>query len=112
LVGKSFDEFWLIYLRAHSATGTRLFHYVGTAFAVMALVGAMLTGYWWAIAAGVAAGYAFAWAGHFLVQGNTPMAFKGPRAWAYSFVSDLRMFGLAMFGRLGPELERAGVAPA
>lgn len=104
-----YDDFWLNYLRAHSAALTRKLHYVGTALGIAGLVAAIVTDNWWFLASGIAAGYSFAWASHFLVQDNVPVALRGPKSFAFSFVSDLRMFGLGLTGRLGPELQRAGV---
>lgn len=106
---KTFDDFWLDYLRAHSAALTRKLHYAGTAIGIAGFTVATGTGNWWIFAGGLLAGYLCAWSAHFLIQDNVPMSFRGPKAWAYSFVSDLRMFGLGLTGQLGPELKRAGV---
>lgn len=107
-----FDEFWLSYLRAHAVKATRLFHYTGTAIGLASLAVALATDNWWYLAGGIAAGYSLAWVSHFTVENNIPVAFGGPRAIAYSLVSDLRMFALGMTGRLASELERAGVGQA
>jgi len=107
-----FDAFWLSYLRAHALKTTRLFHYAGTAIGLASFAVAIATDNWWYLAGGIAAGYGLAWVSHFTVENNVPVAFGGPRAVAYSFVSDLRMFVLGMTGRLAAELERAGAVRA
>ena len=53
-------------------------------------------------------GYGFAWVSHFFIEHNRPATFKYP---FYSFASDWKMWALWLTGRLGPELEKAGVTP-
>lgn len=105
----SFDDFWIEYLRAHSLRTTRLLHYVATGVGIASFIAALVVDNWWFFAGGLSAAYSLAWASHFLVQDNVPVAFGGPRAVALSFISDLRMFSLGMTGQLGPELKRAGI---
>jgi hypothetical protein len=56
--------------------------------------------------AGTALGYLLAWTGHFLIEGNRPAMVSHP-AWA--LLCDVRMFRLWITGRLGAELDKAGV---
>jgi hypothetical protein len=99
----SYAEFWRVYLAAHADPRTRGMHYLGTAFAVAAIVIAGLLQDWrWLVAAPIA-GYAFAWFGHFVFEHNRPATFGHP---AWSLLSDFRMLGLFLSGRLDGELRR------
>lgn len=108
----TYAEFWPSYLRMHSRPLTRGSHYVGTVCGVGLLIAAMIWG-WWYLAAAPVIGYGFAWTGHFYVEGNKPASFGRPfwRQFLWSLISDLRMLGLFLCGRLGPHLARAGITP-
>ena len=104
----SYSEFWPHYLRAHRRPGTRLLHFIGTGLGLVLLAAALLTLDWrWLVAAPIV-GYAFAWAAHFGIEGNRPETFGHP---LWSLVSDFRMAGLWLAGRLGPHLERSKAQP-
>ena len=104
----TYDQFWLRYLRAHAKPSTRLLHYCGSLLALSCLVLAVVRLDWrWLVAAPVV-GYAFAWTAHLGIEGNRPETFGHP---AWSLVSDFRMLGLWLAGRLGPQLDRAGGVP-
>src|SRR5487761_1530281 len=102
----SYAEFWQRYLAAHRDRRTRGLHYLGSGFGLTALVLAGVTGDWrWLVAAPLV-GYALAWLGHLAFEHNRPETFGHP---GWSLLSDLRMLGLFVSGRLGRELARAGV---
>lgn len=101
---RSFDAFWLEYLRAHQNPTCRALHYVATSISMVCLVGLIVTLDWRWLLAGVIGSYGFAWAGHFFVEGNKPLAWSKP---AWSLAADYRMFFLAFGGGLKSELTRA-----
>ncbi len=107
---KTYDAFWLMYLRAHSMRKTRLIHYVGITVILVSIVVAIIYEIWWIAAAGIAAGYVTAWTAHWLVQHNIPVMFAGPEAALWSLMSGLRMYFMGISGQLGPQLRRAGIA--
>lgn len=102
----TFAEFWPFYLREHSRVATRRLHYIGTALVIALAIVAVLSQRWWLLLAMPVAGYFFAWIAHFRVERNRPATFTYP---LWSLAADFRMFFCWLSGRLGPELERAGV---
>jgi len=98
-----YADFWPFYLHEHSKPTTRALHYFGTTLGLACLAAAFVTQIWWLLLGAFVSGYLFAWIGHFFVQKNRPATFTYP---LWSFVSDFRMFGTWISGRMGHELER------
>ena len=93
----AFMKFWRRYLRDHARYGTRVLHFVGNCFAVVALVlGVVMLDPVIPIV-GVLIGYVFAWIGHVLVEHNRPSMAAHP---LWSFICDVRMFRLSVGRRL------------
>ena len=103
---QDFAAFWPFYLREHAKFQTRVFHYIGSALALIVLAGVILTQTWWAVILVPVSGYFFAWVSHAFVERNKPATFTYP---LWSLIGDYRMFFLAMMGKLKPELIKAGV---
>ncbi len=101
-----FGSFWPFYLREHSRRETRALHYIGTTLVVGLAIAAIWTANWWLLIALPLAGYFFAWIAHFGVEKNRPATFTYP---LWSLAADFRMWWLWLTGRLGPELQKAGV---
>ena len=102
----TFAEFWPFYLREHARPGTRALHYIGTTLVVALALTALVTSEWLMLVALPLAGSFFAWVAHFAHEKNRPATFTYP---LWSLFADFRMFFLWLTGRLGGELERAGV---
>jgi len=99
----TYQQFWRVYLAAHTDPRTRVLHYLGTLAGVVSLAAAGVTRDWrWFLAAPVV-GYAFSWFGHFVFERNRPATFGHP---GWSLISDFRMLGLFLSGRLDRELRR------
>lgn len=99
----NYGEFWAHYLAAHTDPRCRALHYAGTLTALgLVLHGAVRRDRRSLIAAPVI-GYGAAWFGHLVFEGNRPATFGHP---LWSVLSDFRMLGLFLTGRLAPEFNR------
>lgn len=103
---QTFAEFWPYYLGEHRNPTCRLLHFIGSTLALGQLVAAVVLGQPQLGFTALITGYAFAWVGHFFIEKNRPATFKYP---LWSFIGDWKMWALTLTGKLGPELDRAGV---
>ena len=100
---RTYAEFWPFYLGEHALPATRGFHFAGTLASTAVLVASVVTGSWWWLLAVPVLGYGPAWISHFLIEKNKPATFKAP---FWSLISDYRMCGLFLTGRLDQELQK------
>ncbi|MEM1131873.1 MAG: DUF962 domain-containing protein [Pseudomonadota bacterium] len=103
----TFAEFWPFYLQEHSKPLTRAYHYIGTSLVVAIGIYAVVTAQWLLLLAMPVAGYFFAWLSHWRVERNRPATFTYP---LWSLAADFKMWAMWLTGRLGPELEKAGIS--
>ncbi|MEL7029277.1 MAG: DUF962 domain-containing protein [Pseudomonadota bacterium] len=101
----AYADFWPYYLTEHRDPASRRLHYVGSGLSLALLASAFATATPLLVLAAVVSGYFFAWVGHFFFERNKPATFRYP---FWSLISDFRMFGLWLAGRLEPELRKAG----
>ena len=93
----SFAEFYPFYLSEHANRTCRRLHFVGSTLGLACFATGLVTGRWWWLLAGLLAGYAFAWIGHFGFEKNKPASFKRP---LYSFMGDWVMYKDIWTGRI------------
>lgn len=104
---RSYADFWPFYLREHARPATRAWHFLGSTLALLSAA-ASLSGQGWVWLVGIPiGGYGPAWIAHVFIEHNRPATFRYP---IWSLISDARMYGLWLTGRLSAELRRAGVA--
>jgi hypothetical protein len=106
---RTFDQFFLFYLRQHSRRGNRMLHLLGTTVALVLTIATMVLRHPWLALLWIPLGYAFSWAGHLMVEGNRPATWGYP---GWSLLSDFRMIGLMISGRLDHWLSDAEAADA
>jgi hypothetical protein len=100
---RDFDEFWVHYVRAHSNKTNRTLHFIGTSSALALASVGVLTRRPLPILLAPVVGYGFAWAGHFLVEGNVPATFGHP---LWSLKGDFKMWRMILEGTMDAEVER------
>ncbi|SOD26491.1 hypothetical protein SAMN05518800_2452 [Variovorax sp. YR752] len=94
---KSFAQFYPFYLTEHANLTCRRLHFAGSTISLLCLVALVVTLNPLWLLAGLAAGYGFAWVGHFGFEKNKPASFKRP---LYSFMGDWAMYRDIWLGRV------------
>jgi len=100
---QTFNEFWPYYVNEHSKPGTRALHFAGTITATVCLAILVALGKWLWLPLAFVPGYGAAWISHFFIEHNRPATFKHP---LWSFISDYKMVGLMLAGKMSEEVER------
>ena len=103
----SYEEFFTFYLHEHSDARNRAMHAVGTVLGLGTVIVPFAIGHPWYALLWPAVAYGFAWTGHFVIEGNKPATFGHP--W-WSFISDFRMLGLMLTGRLKARIQAGATA--
>lgn len=100
--------YWDKYVWHHRDRRTRILHRVGSWCCIVAAVAAFATGWWWLVLPGLVVGYAFAFAGHWIIERNRPLTFENPiRAGIANWV----MFFMENFYDIEGHLERLAKDP-
>ena len=99
----TYEVFWPFYVSQHLDLSNRRLHFAGSTLVIASLVAGVLFSPIWLLGM-PAAGYGFAWIGHFLFEKNKPATFTYP---LWSLRADFRMYRLTLLGRMGPEIARA-----
>ena len=94
---KTFAEFYSFYLGEHANRTCRRLHFVGTTLGLALLLHAFSTLNFWWLLAGLVAGYAFAWVGHYFFEHNRPATFTYP---LWSFMGDWVMWKDILTGKI------------
>jgi len=100
---QSFAEFWPHYVTEHSDPNTRALHAVGTMAALTCAAALIAKRKWKLLPLALIPGYATAWLAHFIVEKNKPATFDYP---LWSFISDYKMIGMMIAGKMDEEVER------
>jgi len=94
---QTFSEFYPYYLSEHSNHICRRLHFIGSIFALAAVVYVITTRSWWVLLACPIFGYGFGWVGHAFFEKNTPTTSTYP---LYSFCAYWVMVGDIFVRRL------------
>lgn len=93
----SFSRFYAYYLTQHANPVSRTLHFAGSSIVLAILAYAIAAQQWWALLLMPVVGYAFAWTGHFVFEGNKPATFGHP---FYSLASDWVMWWQMLCGKV------------
>ena len=103
-----FEDFWLVYLRAHAHPTTRGLHYCAAGFGAGCVVIGVMAGTLWPLLIGAAGLCATVSVAHLLCEHNRAYLHVGGRP-LWSLVCFCRMSASALLGHLREDLARAGL---
>ena len=103
MIFDNYEEFWLFYVSQHRSAASRFLHFCGTSLAAVCVLLAF-TYAWPFLFAAPVVGYAFAWVGHFVFEGNKPATFGHP---LWSLRGDMRMYKCMLTGTMNDELVKS-----
>jgi hypothetical protein len=101
---KTFNEFYFYYLTEHALPINRVLHVFGTALVIAITALICFFPNWRLLIFIPAAGYGFAWTGHFFFEKNKPATFTYP---LWSLASDFVMLFHILSGRINEKLKEA-----
>lgn len=105
----TFQEFWPLYLRAHSSRASRAAHFAGLALSALTAAAMISCGMVFFLALAAVPALIGAKIGHRLSPRADAVSAEHPD-WAV--VADVKMFALFIAGRLGKELAKAADLPS
>ena len=94
---QNFEEFFPLYLEAHSSVTNRRLHFIGTTIALLLLPTSVILNNYWILMLSPLVGYGLAWIGHFFFESNIPATYSNP---LWSIRGDFRMYGMMLRGKL------------
>ncbi|MGE3805075.1 MAG: Mpo1-like protein [Gemmataceae bacterium] len=92
----TFEDFYKTYQALHQTRICRGLHVVGVVLGALALAYGVLMLDFWVLVGVPLVGYALAWIGHFVFEGNCPATFGHP---VFSFRADLHMTWAILTGK-------------
>jgi hypothetical protein len=94
---RTLNEFNPFYLVEHANSTSRRLHFAGTSTALVLVIAAVVTQFWWLMLAALMQGYAFARVRHFIFERNKTATFSYP--WL-SFLGDFRLWWEILTGKI------------
>lgn len=93
---KTYEEFYKFYLKEHSKTATKIFHFIGTLLVFFVIGYVISSGKERFLFYLPIFGYGFAWFSHAVIERNKPTTYKYP---IWTLISDFRMFFELLIGK-------------
>ena len=94
---QNFEEFFPLYLEAHSSVTNRRLHFIGTTLGLLLSPLAVIINNYMILFLSPVIGYGLAWIGHFSFESNIPATYSNP---LWSIRGDFRMYGMMLRGKL------------